>query len=76
MQLSVELPDTADLSDADPQFLREALVATLYHIGRLSEREACDVLGIGRRAFEDLLPRFGFSVLADDDETIEAELHA
>lgn len=76
MEVSLQLPDSAGLTDTDPQFLREALVATLYHIGRLSEREACEILGIGRRAFEDLLPRFGFSVLADDDDTIEAELLA
>jgi len=33
-------------------------------------------LGVTRRTFEELLPRFGFSALADDQATIDAELHA
>jgi len=76
MKISVDLPDTAALGQIDHRYLKEALVATLYHVGKLSEKEACLVLGISRRAFEDLLPRFGFSVLADTQETIDVELHA
>jgi hypothetical protein len=52
------------------------LIATLYHLGQLSAHEACMALGVTRRAFEELLPRFGFSVLADDEATIDVEQHA
>lgn len=76
MKLSVELPDTASLRDVDQDYLKAALVATLYHLGKLSEKEACAALGITRRTFEELLPRFGFSVLADDQETLDVELQA
>ncbi len=62
MRISVELPDTAALVQLDQDYLKEALVATLYHLGKLSEKEACSALGISRRAFEELLPRFGFSI--------------
>lgn len=75
MKISVDLPDTA-LVHMDQAYLKEALVATLYHIGKLSEKEACLALGMSRRAFEELLPRFGFSVLADTPETIDVEWHA
>jgi hypothetical protein len=44
-------------------------------LGKLSEKEACIVLGVTRRTFEELLPQFGFSVLADDQDTIDVELH-
>ena len=29
-----------------------------------------------RRAFEKMLPRYGFSILVDSDENIETELNA
>jgi hypothetical protein len=76
MKLSVDLPDTVALVDLDQTYLKEALVATLYHVGKLSEKEACLTLGISRRAFEELLPQFGFSVLADTPETIDVERRA
>jgi hypothetical protein len=42
----------------------------------MPEYEACVALGLTRRAFEELLPRFGFSVLADDQATLDVEQHA
>ncbi len=74
MEISLDLPDTAALVDLDQAYLKEALVVTLYHVGKLSEKEACLTLGTSRRAFEELLPQFGFSILADTPETINVEL--
>ena len=74
MEISLDLPDTAALVGLDQAYLKEALVVTLYHVEKLSEKEACLTLGISRRAFEELLPQFGFSILADTPETIDAEL--
>jgi hypothetical protein len=66
MKVTLEFPDTASLTQFDQDYLKNVLVATLYHFGKLSEYEACVALGVTRRAFEERLPRFGFSVLADD----------
>jgi hypothetical protein len=76
MKVSFELPNTASLIQFDPDYLKTVLIATLYHLGQLSEHEACLALGVTRRGFEELLPQFGFSVLADDQATIDAECHA
>ena len=76
MEISLDLPDTVALVDLDQAYLKEALVVTLYNVGKLSEKEACLTLGISRRAFEELLPQFGFSILADTPETIDVELRA
>ncbi len=76
MKISVDLPDTVALVHLDQTYLKEAMVATLYHVGKVSEKEACLTLSISRRAFEELLPRFGFSVLADTPESLDVELHA
>ena len=75
MKISVELPDTASFVHLDQAYLREILVMTLYHLfGKLSEQEACVTLGVSRRIFEEMLPRLGFAVLADDQNTIAIEL--
>jgi hypothetical protein len=76
MKISLKFPDTVSLAQFDHDYLRAALIATLYHLGQLSEHEACVALGVTRRAFEELLPQYGFSVLADDQATIDVELHA
>ena len=34
------------------------------------------MLGITRRAFEELLPRYGYSILVDSDDNIDIELNA
>ena len=75
MKVSLEFPDTASLTKFDHDYLKAVLITTLYHLGQLSEHEACIALGVTRRVFEELLPRFGFSVLADDQVTIDVELH-
>ena len=74
MKISVELPDTASFVHLDQAYLREILVITLYHLGKISEQEACVALGVSRRIFEEMLPRLGFAVLADDQNTIAIEL--
>jgi hypothetical protein len=76
MQLLVEIPDSVNIPRLDPAYLKQALVATLYHVGKLSEREACLILGMTRRDFEELLPKFGFSILGDDQFNLNLELNA
>ena len=74
MTVSRELPDS--FASVDPRYLKEALVAMLYHTGKLSERQAREAVGMTRRVFEELLPRFGFSILVDSRENLEIELSA
>ncbi len=76
MQISINLPDTKNLSEVDQGYLIEALAATLYHIGKISEQEACEITGKTRRDFEEILPKFGFSILADTQENMKIELNA
>ena len=48
MEISLDLPDTAALLQLDQTYLKEALVVTLYHMEKLSEKEACLTLGSSR----------------------------
>jgi predicted HTH domain antitoxin len=76
MQISINLPDIKSLSGIDNLYMKRMLVANLYHIGKLSEKEAREILGKSRREFEELLPQFGFSILGDAEENIAIELNA
>ncbi len=76
MELTVALPDIKPLADVNDNYLREMLIANLYHIGKLSEKEARDVLGKSRREFEELLPKFGFSILGDSPSNLVHEVNA
>lgn len=76
MKVSIDVPDSVALAELDQEYLKEAFVAILYHLGKLSEKEACLALGKGRREFEEMLPRFGFSILSDAQENIDIELRA
>ncbi|EDN66369.1 conserved hypothetical protein [Beggiatoa sp. PS] len=72
MKISVELPD---IPGVDQRYLKEVLVATLYSTGKLSEKQARQIVGMTRRAFEDMLYRFDFSVLIDNQENLNIELN-
>jgi predicted HTH domain antitoxin len=76
MRLSIELPDIKPLSDMNDKYLKEMLIATLYNVGKISAKEAAKILGKTRREFEELLPKFGFSILNDSQDNIEIELNA
>ena len=75
MKVTIDLPDRSGF-DVDERYAKEALVATLYTNGKLSGREARQILGMTRRTFEEMLPRYGFSILVDSPENIETELGA
>jgi len=75
MKVTIDLLDRDDLG-VDERYAKGALVATLYSTGKMSGREAREVLGMTRRAFEEMLPRYGFSILIDTPENVETELSA
>jgi hypothetical protein len=76
MNISMELPKTAALTHLNPTYFKEALIATLYNVGKLSEKEACLSLNMTRRHFEEMLPLFGLSILADNHDNVNIELNA
>lgn len=73
MKITLELPD---LPDVDLRYVNEALVAILYSQGKLSQAQACQILKLNRRAFEEMLPHYGCSILVDSTDNINIELSA
>ena len=75
MKISIDFPDRLR-NQIDERSAREAMVASLYASGRISGRDAREVLGMTRRAFEEMLPKYNVSILLDTDENIQTELNA
>ncbi|WP_420456312.1 UPF0175 family protein [Rubrivirga sp.] len=73
MTVSIQIPDEAGV---DARFLREALAAALYTTGKLTGHQARTMVGLTRRAFEEMLPRYGHSVLVDSESNLDVELGA
>ena len=45
---------------------------SISHLGKISSKEACDILGItDRKVFEELLPKYGCSISGSTKEMLE-----
>jgi len=71
MQVTVELPDDIGLDEHEA---REQVVALLYDAGTLSEKQGCDILGLSRRAFQNMLAEHDVAYMNSDPEDIQYEL--
>ncbi len=61
----------------DSNYVREALAAVLYYNGKLSEKEAREMIGKTRREFEEeVIPAFGLSMIGGTREDVEIEKEA
>ncbi|MBF0507793.1 MAG: hypothetical protein HQK57_02575 [Deltaproteobacteria bacterium] len=74
---SIDLPIDMDELGLTSGFIQELVIATLFHIGTLTSKQACDLLGKARREFEeDVLPKFGYTIMGDGPENTEIELNS
>ncbi|MFB6232412.1 MAG: UPF0175 family protein [Salinibacter sp.] len=71
MQVTIDLPDNVGLDEHEA---KEQVVALLYEAGTLSEKQGCDVLGLSRRAFQEMLADHDVAYMTSDPEDIQHEL--
>jgi predicted HTH domain antitoxin len=64
LRLTIKVPDMSNLTEFD---LRMYLGAKLYEEGRLSLGYCAEVAGLSKRAFAELLGKFGVSLFNDND---------
>ncbi len=77
IDFSLELP-VEDVSQEELKTnFKEWVTCKLYHDGKMTSKEASEYLNIDdRRIFEDLLGKYGFSILRDTKENIDRILKA
>lgn len=71
MQVTIDLPDDVGLDEHEA---KERVVALLYEAGTLSEKQGCDVLGLSRRAFQEMLADHDVAYMTSDPEEIRLEV--
>jgi len=75
-EVSIQVPTEVLAAGMDAEKLQEGMIVLLFQQNKLSEHQACQILGISRRDFEGLLPEYGFALMDGDEQTLEQELHA
>jgi hypothetical protein len=58
MTVTLRVPNDVVLAQDEVQ---AGVVALLFHDGRVSHRQACDLLGLDRRSFDGVLATHGFA---------------
>ena len=71
MQLTLEIPDTANVSQTDAQIL---FAMKLFEADKLSLGKAAEVAGLSYRTFYELLVRYGIPVHKMTEEDVEWEI--
>ena len=71
MQVTIDLPDEVGLDEHEA---KERVVALLYEAGTLSEKQGCEVLGLSRRAFQNMLAEHDVAHVSSGPEDIQYEL--
>jgi hypothetical protein len=72
MQVIIDLPE-----QLEPEYVKEALAAVLYYNGTLSEKEARLMIDKTRREFEEeIIPKFGLSMIGGTKEDVAIEYEA
>ena len=69
--LTIELPDSLDLSSKD---INTALAAQLYDIGKLSLGQAADLAGYSKFTFMEILTKYKVSVFNYAPEDLNQDL--
>jgi predicted HTH domain antitoxin len=71
MQLTLEVPDTANISQTDAQIL---FAMKLFEAGKLPLGKAAEAAGLSYRAFYELLVRYDIPVVTMTEEDVQWEI--
>ena len=71
MQLTLEIPDLANISQTDAQIL---FAMKLFETDKLSLGKAAEVAGLSYRTFYELLIRYGIPTVTMTEEDVKSEI--
>ena len=72
MQLTLEVPDAANLSQTDAQIL---FAMKLFEADKLSLGKAAEVAGLSYRTFHELLVRYEIPIVTMSEEDVQWEVN-
>jgi predicted HTH domain antitoxin len=69
--IHLHIPDEIDLKDCDFSMI---IASRLYEDGKLSSGQAAEIAGLSKRAFIELLGRYGVSVFSSSVSDLESDI--
>ncbi len=69
--IELKIPNNIEISDYD---FSMSLAAKLYEDSKLSAGEAAQIVGLSKRAFIEVLGKFGVSIFSKDLETLKNDI--
>jgi predicted HTH domain antitoxin len=69
--LTINLPDSLDSEEFEIKML---LAGQLYERGKVTTGQAAEIVGISKRAFIEIMGRFGFSLFSDSIEDLHNDI--
>lgn len=69
--LTIHLPDNLDIEEFEAKML---FAGQLHAKGKITLGQAADIVGISKRAFMEIMGRFGFSVFNYSVEDLEHDI--
>lgn len=69
--LTFDIPDSVDLNEHEVKML---LAGKLYEQGKLTLGQAAQLVGLTKRAFIEVMGKYGFSIVSDSVEDLHADI--
>jgi predicted HTH domain antitoxin len=69
--VELHIPDDVDLKDCDISMI---IASRLYEDGKLSSGQAVAIAGLSKRAFIELLGRYGVSVFSTSSSDLDSDI--
>ena len=69
--VKIKIPDSVEMSDYD--FLM-MVAAKLYEDGKLSSGQASEIVGLSKRAFIEILGKYGVSIFSNSVEDLHSDI--
>ncbi len=69
--ITLQIPDEVDLNEHDFSMI---IASKLYEDGKLSSGQAAKVAGLSKRAFIELLGRYGVSVFSNSLSDLKSDI--
>lgn len=70
-RITVDLPDSIELTDFDAKMI---IACQLYQQAKLSSGQAAGLVGISKRAFIELMGKYGYSIFSETVEEIRTDI--
>ncbi len=70
-KISINIPDNVDLKDYD---LSMIIASKLYEDAKLSAGQAAKIVGLSKRAFIEILGKYGASIFSKSIEDLRSDI--